>query len=179
MAYTYRLRGAGQKNCFTFVTTTYTLNVLDVNYRINIHTRVMLFQCECNRPIDQKFCHTRFCDLFPPVDIPSLCYIIVLIQTNDFHLLMSYILVPCVSVASGLYRTSYMLSLSISFSIMLRLFHNRNLLFVFFLQELFWYSIVCPCLTAYLFIFSIILYILVGGNTLHIPLTLFFGPFNN
>lgn len=110
----------------------YTLNVLDVNYRINIHTRVMLFQCECNRPIDQKFCHTRFCDLFPQVDIPSLCYIIVLIQTNDFHLLMSYILVLCVSVASGLYRTSYMLSLSISFSIMLRLFHNRNLLFVFF-----------------------------------------------
>lgn len=92
---------------------------------------------------------------------------------------MSYILVPSVSVASGLYRTSYMYSLSISFSIMLRLFHNRNLLLLFFfLQELFWYSIVCPCLTAYLFIFSIILYILVGGNTLHIPLTLFVGPFN-
>lgn len=110
----------------------YTLHVLDVIYRINIHTRVILFQCECNRPIDQKFCHTRFGDLFPPVDIPSLCYIIVLIQTNDFHFLMSYILVPCVSVASGLYRTSYMLSLSISFSIMLRLFHYRNLLVFFF-----------------------------------------------
>lgn len=154
------------------------MHVLDVIYRINIHTRVILFQCECNRPIDQKFCHTRFGDLFPPVDIPSLCYIIVLIQTNDFHFLMSYILVPCVSVASGLYRTSYMLSLSISFSIMLRLFHYRNLLGFFFLQKQLWYSIVCPCLTAYLFIFSIILYILVGGNTLQIPFTLFVGPFN-
>lgn len=107
----------------------------------------------------------------------SRCYISMLyncFNPNEwFSFWMSYILVPCVSVASRLYRTSDMLSCS-CFSIMLRLFHNRNLLFVFFLRKLFWYSIVCPCLTA---LFSIILYIVVGGLTLHIHFTLSVGPF--
>lgn len=72
------------------------------------------------------------------------------------------------------------------FSIMLRLFHNRNLL-GFFLRKLFWYSIVCPLVfysmsllntLSFDALFSIILYILVWCLTLHIPFTLFVGPFN-
>lgn len=112
----------------------------------------------------------------------SRCYISMLYNCSNpnewFSFWMSYILVPCVSVASRLYRTSDMLSLSIrSVAVFLLCFASFIIgisCLVFFLRKLFWYSIVCPCLTA---LFSIILYIVVGGLTLHIHFTLSVGPF--
>lgn len=62
---------------------------------------------------------------------------------------------------------------------MLRLFHNRNLL-GFFLTKTVLVFCSMSLLNSLFFhaLFSIILYILVGGLTLHIPFTLFVGPFN-
>lgn len=95
---------------------------------------------------------------------------------------MSYILVHCVSVASGLYKTSYMLSLSIRrVAVFLLCFASFiiGICWVFFTKTLLvFYSVSLLNSLSFHALFSIIWYILVGGLTLHIPFTLFVGRFN-